>query len=272
MGVQLIYLDPNDTSGTVTLSNNNLTASMPSGTIIRANYAHIKGKYYFEVKLDSGTTIMQFGIASKLISIPSPTSVYVRCINGGNGNRYPENTSYGTGWVVGDVIGVALDLDSGKLEFYKNGVNMGISHTDLNNLISQYGEIVPYFRSGSTNPVITVNFGASAFKYTVPVGYYPYNYSTSNKFLISSENEYYSLTPEVYSTETAIPTMTSNTTPNGRAFASSVSSSTYEPWRAFDKADGGTYLSVGATTSGYLALHPAMPPHIALQECSEDPQ
>ncbi|WP_145413289.1 SPRY domain-containing protein [Paenibacillus xylanexedens] len=249
MAIELTYLNPSDVSGTITLSNNNLTASMPSGSIIRGNYAHTKGKYYFEVKLDSGATTLQFGIATKSISIPAPTSVYVRCINGSNGNRYPENTSYGTGWVVGDVIGVAMDLDSGKLEFYKNGVNLGISHTDLISLINQYGEIVPYFRSGGTTPVITVNFGATAFKYTMPSGYNPYNYAYSNKFLISSEDKYYSLL--VKESVNQVPIMASNILPSGEVSASSTYSTGNE-WRAFDRVPSTVWQSNNIGTNQWL--------------------
>ncbi|MBP1906677.1 hypothetical protein J2Z32_003341 [Paenibacillus turicensis] len=55
-----------------------------------------------------------------------------------------------------------------------------------------------------------------------------------------------------YGTETAIPQMTSNTTPNGRAFASSVSSTNNEPWRAFDRLVNVFSTSEGSGGVGHL--------------------
>lgn len=71
-----------------------------------------------------------------------------------------------------------------------------------------------------------------------------------NKILISSEDEYYSVIPEVYTTETAIPTMTSNITPSGRAFAGSENSSGSGAWRAFEDSTN-PYFS-GNLSAGYL--------------------
>ena len=44
-----------------------------------------------------------------------------------NGNKYINNvsTSYGASWVVGDVIGVLVDVDNVSVTFYKNGASQG---------------------------------------------------------------------------------------------------------------------------------------------------
>lgn len=47
----------------------------------------------------------------------------------------------------------------------------------------------------------------------------------------------------------ATPTMTSNTSPIGEAFASSIASSTYDAWRVFDKVNPTTTLSYWRTAS-----------------------
>lgn len=55
-----------------------------------------------------------------------------------------------------------------------------------------------------------------------------------------------------YATETAVPTMTSNTTPSGRAFASSTLSTNNEPWRAFDRLVNVFSTSEGSGGVGHL--------------------
>lgn len=71
-----------------------------------------------------------------------------------------------------------------------------------------------------------------------------------NKILLSSNNKTYSLTPPIYATETAVPEMTSNTTPSGRAFSSSTYDSNNIAWRAFDRIINQGH--VGSGSIGHL--------------------
>ncbi|MDQ0657516.1 hypothetical protein [Paenibacillus sp. W2I17] len=71
------------------------------------------------------------------------------------------------------------------------------------------------------------------------------------KILLSSNSKTYSVAPTVYATETAIPQMTSNTTPSGIAFASSIYGTGYEPWKAFDR-NVGDYYSQNSIKTGHL--------------------
>lgn len=79
-------------------------------------------------------------------------------------------------------------------------------------------------------------------------------YDFLNKFLIYSEGDSLSFTDGKKSNITSIPTMTSDTAPSGRAFAGSVYSTSYPPWKAFngiDDAEG--YVSAsGSAGVGYL--------------------
>ncbi|MFS0855121.1 SPRY domain-containing protein [Paenibacillus taichungensis] len=253
MQVINVTLNPSD-SLNVTLSNNNLTTtSISSNAGARATHGKEKGKWYWEVKLDSGYNVIFFGVSnlSYLHNANLATDTNARFYYCNNGNKYPENVSYGTAMAIGDTIGVALDLDNGTLGFYKNGVSMGVSHTNIKVL----GKVYPTIRDGSSSATktATINFGSKPFSYPVPTGYFPYNVELVDKFLISSGDEYHSIVPEFKGTETAIPQMTSNTTPNGRAFSSSTLSSTYEAWRAFDRVDSGFYASENNSGGiGYL--------------------
>ncbi|WP_405169280.1 hypothetical protein [Paenibacillus sp. FSL H3-0286] len=56
-----------------------------------------------------------------------------------------------------------------------------------------------------------------------------------------------------YQPTTAIPKMTSNTSPNGRAFSSSIWGSAYDAWYAFDQIDNNEgFATAGGTVVGHL--------------------
>jgi hypothetical protein len=241
----------------VTLNNGNLTARNSSTSLssLRATHGRSVGKWYWEVIIGGNSSYTTtVGVSNKFFVTSNIRDVN-QCSYYYDGKKFPEYSPYGTGWTIRDNIGVALDLDNGTLEFYKNGVSMGISHTNIKEL----GEVYPtvYFGSYSTTGSAysrehTYNFGASSFSYSIPHGFYSYDGSQSSwydKILISSENDFYSVVPEVIGIETAIPKMTSNTTPSGRAFASSIYGSGREPWRAFS---GSEYISAQNTSSGHI--------------------
>jgi hypothetical protein len=253
-----VTLNPDDRYGSPSLSNGNLSCTTTSAQrAIRATHGKSYGKWYWEVNFDSGARAAYIGISNK--NYPLSENHYntnIRIYYSENGNKYPEGESYGTAWVAGDIIGVALDLDSGTLEFYKNGVSMGISHTNVKEL----GEVYPLLRSGANSTmVVTFNFGATPFKYPIPTGFKMYDYTYDHKILISSGDEYYSVIPEVMATETAVPQMTSNTTPSGRVFASSINSATYDAWKAFDRANNPFATANGSGGVGYLGYEFANP-------------
>ncbi|HBU84059.1 MAG TPA: hypothetical protein DEF35_20810 [Paenibacillus sp.] len=237
-----VTLNPNDMGSGNTLSNGNLTVTGATTTGIRATHGKISGKWYWEVKLDAGDTRFLIGVSNKSLSLSSFNTSYLntswRGFNFSNGNRLPENTSYGVPSIVGNIIGIALDLDNGTLELYRNGVSMGISHTNIKEL----GEVYPTAgRTASFSTTATFNFGQTPFMYEIPKKFYSYDgrqYGGSNKFLLSSGGEIYSVPSVKVATDNVIPIMTSNTAPNGEASASSQwSASTYYPYLAFNQTN-----------------------------------
>lgn len=257
MEILNVTLNPSDMGTGNTLSNGNLTVvNSTNNTGIRATHGKTSGKWYWEVKFDSGSNVFLIGVSNKSYPLnPSSSSnTNRRSYYAYNGNKLPENMSYGTSLVVSDIIGILLDLDNGTLEFYKNGVSMGISHTDVKEL----GEIYPYIEGGTNSgKTLTFNFGATPFSYPIPKKFYSYDgrqYGSSHKILLSSNNKTYSIAPPVYATETAIPQMISNTTPSGRAFASSIYNTSYDAWFAFNRVDDneGFASRSGSGGIGYL--------------------
>lgn len=248
-----VTLSPTDKNGTTTLSNGNLTVTMTTATTgnIRATHGKTTGKWYWEIKY-TGHDWFFIGIANMNYPIASPdyygtsgNALNIRAIYAATGAKFPENVAYSSRPAAGDVIGIALNLDEGKLEFYINGKSQGVSHT---NILSM-GEVYPFIKSQSTtSKVITVNFGATPFDYDIPYGFYSYDGRQSkwhNKFLISSEDKYYSVSTLKYSDNTVIPKMTSNTAPSGIASASNTNSPSF-PYRAFDGDIGGTWYATAS--------------------------
>lgn len=159
-----------DKGSAVTLSNGNLTASfaVSSNILVRANISKTVGKFYWEVTV--GLNFPIIGIAKSTAGL---TNLLGHDANGWgyygfNGNMVNNNVSsaYGSSYTAGDIIGVALDLDNGLLNFAKNGVWQGQAFSGLS------GTLFPA-ASGSTGEAdtVTVNFGATAFTYTPPSGY-----------------------------------------------------------------------------------------------------
>ncbi|RNB52691.1 hypothetical protein EDM57_21120 [Brevibacillus gelatini] len=232
-----VILNENDKLGSLTISNGNLTVQSKGLNWIRATHGRSSGKWYWEVKLDIGYNGFIIGVANKSYTTHTYTGNNFVGFYGYDGYKYPEATSYSSVVSVGDIIGVALDLDNGTLEFYINGVSQGKSHTNLKNM----GEVYPIFIDGSSiySKTATFNFGAAPFASPVPDGFLAYNIEIippKNKVLFQSKNgeivSFYSRPTD----QSAIPKMTSNTTPSGIASSSSVYTGGYSAYLAFDKS------------------------------------
>lgn len=159
------------------LIDGNIRASITSNTHYRA-YSTIpisSGKFYFEFVIESGLTSNRgvvVGIAdatalltgSYLGSDPDSWG-YFTYLGSPGGEKINNNsrTSYGAAWTNGDVIGVAVDLDTGALSFYKNGVSQGTAYSGLS-LSKSY---VPAFSISAFTGTITanINFGQRPFVY-----------------------------------------------------------------------------------------------------------
>ena len=75
---------------------------------------------------------------------------------------YTKN--YGPYWRSGDIFGVCLDMDKGVIEYYRNGVSLGVALDDI-----ARGAGISLFPAVSLafNDSLTANFGGSPFRYPV---------------------------------------------------------------------------------------------------------
>ena len=165
--------NPVDKGSAVTIADGNLgfTNGGASGTIGKGTIAVSSGKWYWEATSVSGSNIV--GIVS---SATAPSVTYTGSTSAGygysgnNGQKYNNGggVSYGATYTNNDVIGIALDLDSGTLTFYKNNVSQGTAFTGLS------GEFVPSAGNNAAG-VCAMNFGQRPFTYTPPSGFVALN-------------------------------------------------------------------------------------------------
>jgi len=170
-------LDKYNSSGTTgSPSNGNLDVSGFGDTGIAGTIAVSSGKWYWEYTVGSTGGSGQYISAGIVKS--SVTDYYDGSASNGytydaygyygtNGYKASNNASvsYGATYTDGDTIGVALNLDSGTLTFYKNGTSQGTAFTGLS------GEFKPLYFTRATSSTAVFNFGQRPFAYTAPSGF-----------------------------------------------------------------------------------------------------
>ena len=161
------------------LSNGNLKAtgsneSYPGAT---GNVALSSGKWYydFEINNKAGSGHPLCGICQNDYIGGGPDRI---CYTAGGGyiSAAPTEPQDPDSFAVGDIIGVAIDLDdaAGNIRFYKNGTLQPV--LDILNAvkahlsISTLGGLLPYIQMYH-NDVCTINFGQTPFIHTPPTGF-----------------------------------------------------------------------------------------------------
>ena len=162
----------------VSEANLKFGVSNNSWTAIRATIGVSSGKWYWEITPLTAPSTNWFmnGIKDVTESIPAGTSEYVGKTSGSyayyglDGRKFNNATavSYGAAYGVGDVIGVALDMDAGTLTFYKNNVSQGVAYSGLT---GTFAPALSLLGGTGTENTEAVNFGQRPFKYTPPTGY-----------------------------------------------------------------------------------------------------
>ena len=160
-----------------TLSDGNLKATGSSEAYpgVAANIELTSGKWYYEFVINSKTSAPMCGVCRNNYVSGGAGRILYRA--GGHyvmydGSEPTDPDAYG----VGDVIGVAIDLDdtAGNIRFYKNGtlqtVNSNLNSLKSHMSISTLGGLYPYIQM-YTGDACTVNFGQRPFSHTPPSGH-----------------------------------------------------------------------------------------------------
>ena len=155
--------DPLKKGDGVTLSNANKTATSTSYSVL-STVGVDGGKWYMEYTYASGSD--QFaGLANELFltdGVPGASANSIALLRS-SGEIYVNGTSVATFATGGTTISMLIDADANKLQFRRNGVDVGPE-------ITLSGSVF-YAVFGNTGKC-TLNCGATAFTYTVPAGYF----------------------------------------------------------------------------------------------------
>lgn len=170
----VITWNPLDKSGFITLSNGNLTSIgsyIDPSSNVRATTSTISGKKYWEITCNSSCNYLSMGVALK--TMPINTYLYPPAITT---QYWVELPTYRGAISIGTVFGFALDMENKKLDIYRNGV---LTYTKTNIT----GEVIPIIgeTDNTGNGNTTINFGATSFMYTPPMGFTSYDGSQANK-------------------------------------------------------------------------------------------
>ena len=148
--------NPLDINPNMLLSNGNLYSDGVTANWekVRGTFGVSSGKYYWELNLVS-TSYGIFGVADSTMDILGTASAAsgawaystygTKYINGAGG------AAYGATCTTGDIIGVALDMDGGNIEFFKNDTSQGELSLGLS------GNIMPYCSLYTSD--LIANFG-----------------------------------------------------------------------------------------------------------------
>jgi hypothetical protein len=179
--------NPSDKSADITLSGSNLiateTALSWNWNSGRSVFGSATGKWYWEITISGATqSYWQVGIGDSGVGLNvepgSDADGYAYRSMGagvGTGSKGNNNSyvAYGDGFSAGDVVGIALDLDDGKIWFSLNGVwqESGDPAAGTNECFSGISGTFYAMCCMYRGDAETANFGASAFAHSVPTGF-----------------------------------------------------------------------------------------------------
>lgn len=170
----------------VTIDSNGLSVSSAAGNdywaTISIGQGLSSGKYYYEVAVDQiQGALMEIGFsvapdAAKNDWLGSnEQSIYDAGIGAGPDAFYiyPGNPATATSvaspaYAMGDVVGIALDMDVGTAQFYLNGVSPGVGITGITGTVYPAVSLPSIAQGGGA---VTFNFGATAYAHTAPSGF-----------------------------------------------------------------------------------------------------
>jgi hypothetical protein len=172
-------LNPLQKGSVITVSAGNLQFASSSGnSYCPSTIGATTGKWYCEVFMTSVSTAAIVGIVNENASLAT--------YPGGNANGYGyfrdgqkytngSGSAYGNSYTDNDIIGIALDLDNGKVWFSKNGTwqASGDPAAGTNAAFTGISATNTWFFACGNSGVTTqnANFGQRPFAYTPPSGF-----------------------------------------------------------------------------------------------------
>lgn len=159
------------------------------------------GKVYFEITIEEINGYgMEIGLVDKNVEPTSSNAANIatNCyLYKSNGNLIVDGNltnPFGASYTVGDVIGIAIDIDNGKIWFSKNGIYQGNQNGDPQTgvypAVSNIANVPLFivFSLLDTGNKVTLNAGDSDFSHCPP-GYKGIYYYSTNDFEWITINE-----------------------------------------------------------------------------------
>jgi len=175
--------NPSDKSSLITLSYGNLRTTHTGSNSwggVRATSSKIAGKWYWEVEvnIDKPSTGIRIGIGTSSADLSKGVGDDVNGYGygGHDGKKYHDDVgvAYGNSYTTGDIIGIALDLNAGKIWWAKNNVwqasgDPAAGTNEAYNSIS--GTFFPMQSTAVYEDVLTAKFNIIDQTYSPPSGF-----------------------------------------------------------------------------------------------------
>ena len=175
--------NPSDKSSKLDLSEGNLRADKNTDLdgAVRATRGVSSGKWYWEIKIVAGEgpysqyNCVGIGTSSATLNDFIGKDIYGYGTRGNGRTWHDSNEGYGDTFNFNDIIGVALDLDTGKIFFSKNNVwysggdpAAGTNYA-FNNIIPD--TYFPMYGAYDSDSAGKASFLLSDLTYSPPTGY-----------------------------------------------------------------------------------------------------
>lgn len=165
--------NPADKAATVVLTDGNLRANTSDAAtcMARSTIGKSAGKWYWEFVPEPGSSTM-IGVAlasadlNMILGFSAGGFAYYN-ISGVKYTGLGVPAAYGATWSSVDTIGIALDMDAGTLEMFKNNASQGILTGGLAGTI-----FAGIGFAGDAGDGGTANFGATALTFAPPAGFH----------------------------------------------------------------------------------------------------
>ena len=140
---------------------------------VRSTIGKSSGKWYWELTITDFQVQQNVGIAWWTYPLNSQLGIGDSYAYSSSSYKYhePDYPAYWASWTEWDIIGIALDMTGGTLEFFKNGASQWVAYTWLS--WTYYAA----FSGTRINDIVTANFWASAFTYSPPAGFNAWLYA-----------------------------------------------------------------------------------------------
>lgn len=151
------------------------------------------GKWYYEMRIGGGTSNIFFGISSDAgryasIMHDHPDTFAIRQSDCDPRPTGATTTGTKSGYGYNDIAGIAVNCDTGVIQFYKNG-SLNVT------FVTTFDPTKTYFASFMSSALGTqtmyFNFGAQGFAYTPPTGYKALNTANLPEPTIKKGSKYF---------------------------------------------------------------------------------